>query len=908
MRKSMSVRATVIALACVMSFSAHAIADVVRKIAIPAGDLRQALLTLSKQYGAELVYRPEDVTGFKTHGLTGTYTAQDAVRILLKGTPLDLRVDSSGAMAIVPTRTNKAPSNSAQPSSAAQNVQGREDDASDTFRLAQAAPGQAASASSVERQQASTAVNMSDNRGELQEVLITAERRKGTVLTTPISVTAISGTEIQERGLVDLFDLAQSVAGMSMRTSGPAQTQFVVRGIASSGGNSPTVGFYLDDVPITAPANATNGQVVIDPNLYDLNRIEVLRGPQGTLYGAGSMGGTIKVVTNAPDPAAFDASAQGIVSNTDGGGLNYGANGMLNIPFGNTLALRIVGTGSHTSGWIDRLVIADGEFPLPTNGNTVRGNVLAAPVAKDYTDVNDTNSISVRGSLLWTPNDRFMISLSYFYEQIFQGGPNYIDSDPGTNAHYQPFDTSEPFSDYFNLGNLNFTYKFNGFDLSSVTSRWTRNSTIHQDGAEEWTWGLGFPSYYTSQGGLGPFEPTPWEEDQTKQISEEVHLTSTGSSAFQWLFGYFYSDFTSTLNSFAFAPGAVPFFGTSNIFSLVAPTTTIQNSFFTDLSYQLTPQLKATAGVRRYSYTSQVETNTSGAVAPPGGPFHADESHQGLSPKFGLSYQPSADMLIYASAAKAFRPGGGQGIPVPTSGSAIGDLCEASLQSVYNTTNFVPAPLTYGPDTIWTYEIGEKLRTLDNRLSVNAAAYFSAWTDIQQLVPLSCSFGFTANAGDAHVYGGELEIQAQLGKGFTLSLNGGYTHASLVSSTVHGVGLDPGTPVQQVPEWTTSQSLAYEHGISGQASFMARIDNNYVGSRTDATFAINHVPSYDLTDVRAGVKGSNWTATLFATNVFNKRALLNNAFMVSINLPTYNRIVVSQPLTVGIDLTYHFGR
>src|ERR1700722_4048325 len=141
---------------------------------------------------------------------------------------------------------------------------------------------------------------------QLQEIVVTAQKRESTVQTTPLSITALTGQDLVDRGITDIAAIVQSVPGVSMRTSGPGQTELEIRGLTSSGGNSATVGFYLDDIPLSAPASAQNGKVVIDPNLYDLNRVEVLRGPQGTLYGSGSMGGTIKLVPNAPDPNAFD--------------------------------------------------------------------------------------------------------------------------------------------------------------------------------------------------------------------------------------------------------------------------------------------------------------------------------------------------------------------------------------------------------------------------------------------------------------------------------------------------------------------------------------------------------------------------------------------------------------------------
>src|SRR5579859_4921316 len=226
----------------------------------------------------------------------------------------------------------------------------------------------------------------------LEEVVVTAQKRESTVETTPISITALTGADLADRGITDIQSVVQSVPGVSMRTSGPGQTELEIRGMTSSGGNSSTVGFYLDDIPLSAPASAQNGKVVIDPNLYDLNRIEVLRGPQGTLYGAGSMGGTIKLVPNAPDPKALAASAQAILGGMDGGNsLDRSVSGMLNLPLiSDSLAVRLAASDSHTCGWIDRIVIAQPDFPAPLSGST-RGNVAGAPVQTEFRGVNDEN-------------------------------------------------------------------------------------------------------------------------------------------------------------------------------------------------------------------------------------------------------------------------------------------------------------------------------------------------------------------------------------------------------------------------------------------------------------------------------------------------------------------------------------
>src|SRR6202453_2412795 len=208
------------------------------------------------------------------------------------------------------------------------------------------------------------AVNRND---ELAEIVVTAEKRASTVQETPISMTAMSGDLMQQVGISNINGVIQAVPGISVRTAGPGQTELEMRGLSSSGGSSPTVGFYLDDYPLTPPAAALNGKVVIDPDLFDLNRVEVLRGPQGTLYGSGSMGGTVKLVTNEPKFNVVEGSVEGIGSGTTGGGFNRGGNLMLNIPLiDDRVAMRVVLTDKYTDGWINRIVLGQ-SFPVPTN-------------------------------------------------------------------------------------------------------------------------------------------------------------------------------------------------------------------------------------------------------------------------------------------------------------------------------------------------------------------------------------------------------------------------------------------------------------------------------------------------------------------------------------------------------------
>ncbi|HKD54126.1 MAG TPA: TonB-dependent receptor [Steroidobacteraceae bacterium] len=759
---------------------------------------------------------------------------------------------------------------------------------------------------------------------QLQEIVITAEKRASTVQTTPISITAITGKDLQDRGISDISQIVQSVPGISMRNSGPGQTELEMRGMTSAGGNSSTVGFYLNDIPLSAPASAQNGKVVIDPSLYDLNRVEVLRGPQGTLYGSGSMGGTIRLIPNAPDTGAFDASVNLILGGTDGGSFNHTENGMLNIPLGTDLAaLRLVATQQHMSGWIDRIVIADESFPAPTSGGTVRGNVAAAPVANDYKGVNDENLESFRASLLFKLGDRLSITPFFMYQKITQDGLTLIDSNPGTNTNYQPFDAPEPFSDRIDIASLDIDYHFDFADLTSVTSYWNRDEDLRQDGAEEIATVLipavnptplppnFFFPLYADQGGIGANSPTSLEDDRSWQTTQELRLTSNGEGPWKWLVGYFYQDFESDWDLFVYTPQAqygYPVIG-NTAFVQYQPTKIIQNAFFGEVSWQFARQWTATAGLRRFDYHGTVHTDVSGWLSSAGtadpsvvNHYFSENKDQGITPKFDLSYQYDKDLLLYATASKGFRPGGGNQ-PIPTSG-ALGNQCAQNLADIGISGG---APLGYTPDHVWSYELGEKLRAAEGRVTFNTAVYFESWSNIQQDVPLPCGFPFTGNLGNAHVYGAEVELDAVITAGFMFALNGSWSHARFIDNPVA-----PQTTidnrVQNVPDWTSSASIIYRTPVNNRINFVARADNNYVGSRIDVTAQPNYLPSYNLLNLRAGVEGNHWNVMLYCNNVTNKVAQLSNTPAINVNVPTFNRTAVATPLNFGVDMSYRFGR
>ena len=748
---------------------------------------------------------------------------------------------------------------------------------------------------------ASASASSSD---QLTEIVVTAEKRESTVQATPISITAISGAELSARGLTNVVEVAQETPGMSFRTAGPGQTEYEIRGVSSTGGSVGTVGFYFDETPITPPSFGGIGKVVIDPELFDMHSVEVLRGPQGTLYGAGSMGGTIKLITNKPVLNQFDAAADVIGSGTAGGGFNRSGDLMLNIPISKDLAaLRLVVSSGYRDGWLDRIVV--NPFPLPTNPcppalfyGCVRGNVAAGPFSAVYTRVNWERLDTFRPSLKVTPTDRLTIDVSALYQRTTAGGYDNIDIPPGCGSgnlcgHYEPFDVPEPFYDLVKLLSAVVNYDASFAKITSATSYWTRNERQVQDSSELVQNSFGTP-FFTAV-------PYP-ETDHSEQFSEELRVTSNGDGPFQWLAGLFYSNFQFDVIQNVVSPNYAGLTGepTGNIFYANFPYDTKQYAAFAEASYKFAPDWKFTAGLRAFRYQSEVDAVESGIASASGGPEPffdtVNTSNQGLTPKFNLAYIPNDNLTMYATASKGFRPGG-ISEPIPLTGPLS---CLSALEAV----GLSAGSVAYGPDSLWNYELGEKARLMDGRVSVRSDVFYIRWSDIQQVVTLNCPFLLEANSGNARSYGAELEVEAKVAAGLTVNIYGGYTNAALNDpASFAGVA---GQPLLNIPKYTAGASLVYERPVFNEATLTARVSEAVVGPQWDVAYAEAQLPSYALTGLRVGLGRGQWAATLFVDNLTNKLAIetINNTFF-SGNIPDLTRATVNQPRTIGLKLDYH---
>jgi iron complex outermembrane recepter protein len=791
---------------------------------------------------------------------------------------------------------------------------------------------------------------------QLATVVVTATKRTSTVQTTPMSITAVTSAEIASRGITDFDTLARSVPGLSMRASGgPGQTEFEMRGLNSQGGNSSAVGFYLGEIPLSSPAFSNLGKTVIDPDLYDLSRVEVLRGPQGTLYGSSSMGGTVRLIPNPPQLNTYAASGELVFSDTiSGGNTNNRVNGMLNLPLGQRAAVRIVGSFTRDSGWLKRLVIADGAVAVDSGifpAVSRPSNFYSAPLQESLSGVNTTTVDSIRAELLWKPTDSLTIEPTAMYQLVQQGAPNVVDVNgtpthpetPPVKAHWEPFDTPEPQHDSFSFGSLQVTYQLPEFSLTSATGFWHRNALIAQDGTEEVAPVFGIPAYYAAAGGLGALGPEPngpgaTERDWERQLSEEFRITSTAPGPFQWLVGYFYQDLHSEFDQYLISPEAASIIGSPPIqFILFQPQVIIQNAFFGHVSWRFTPHFNVEAGFRHYHYSLNGLSNEYGVLTPNGvfgntvptlGPFPQQAS--GNLPSFTATYNINDDHMVYFNFAKGFRLGGGN-VPFPVAdpgttsnpepvAAECGVQAKLLLTTTCNPNILLQGPAQFRSDTVYSYELGAKSSFFERRMIVNLAAYYESWRD-PQLPTNIAGFTLAGNGANARITGVEGQLQALLPLGFDISLNAAYTHGKFLEDSAL-VGFPKGTEVPDIPKVAASAVLSWNHALPDGHSLFGSLEEDYVGTRTDVPLGetitlqnINqylvHLPAYSIVNLRFGINGKRsggdrWTAALFVNNLTNNQVLLDPQPQTVLQLGAYTRYTITRPLTAGIDLTYQF--
>jgi outer membrane receptor protein involved in Fe transport len=612
----------------------------------------------------------------------------------------------------------------------------------------------------------------------------------------------------------------------------------------------------------------------------------------------------------------------------------------LNLPIGEIAALRLVTTDKYISGWIDRKVIAAGQFPFPTNFGSCgvyycnRGDVQDAPVAKNIQGSNQERFISTRAALLVKPTENLSITGNFMYQRIDADGYNNYQSPPANQAIYQPYDIKEPYYDAFHMVSLKVSYDMSFANLTSASSYWKRDVYQNTDSTEA----LQNIFNYTT------FVPNLYSEnDLTTQFAQELRLTSRGDGDFQWVGGLYFSDLHSGYKTRNQTVGFVttpvcPYGGGATggqcaagstftygdiaganpdgiMFNDNNPNILKQKAIFGEGSYKITPTLKVTAGLRFYKFDISNTSNQRGLGTASGNATptisSASGSNTSLLPKLNLSYEPTSDLTVYSTVSKGSRPGG-VNLPIPLNpngfyycgGPAPGTIYAGGSGPSYLTSQ----PAYYSPDDLWSVEFGEKAKFNDRRFTVNADIFYVKWHNIQQLVVLSCGYPYNTNVGQAKAYGPELEMAAKLTDSITADLSAAYTQSYISDpKDTPGLPISAGTRVTNIPKYTGSAALNYETTLPQEYKVTFRVAESYVGPVEDTAYYRQTLGSYGLMDFRMGLGKEVWTASLFGTNMTNKHAAMtidNTVF--AWQQPTITRVSTNQPRTIGLAFETKF--
>jgi outer membrane receptor protein involved in Fe transport len=721
------------------------------------------------------------------------------------------------------------------------------------------------------------------------EIVVTAQKRSETIQHVPLSMTVLTQVDLEKRGVQSLYDVSRIAPSLAVVSSGPGENNLIIRGISSIAGSAATVGYYLDDTPIAASSNAAllSTRGVIDPSALDVARIEVLRGPQGTLYGSSSMGGTVRYIANQPNLDKFEGRIRADLSDTAHGGFNWNLNGVINLPVvQDKVALRVAAYVRRDDGYIDR-------YPIdPTN-------YLAADTsARKQNNVNTYKTYGARAALLIKPNETLSITPSFLYQYSRLGSPFTFDAVPGSLSNpIQARDVAETNTQKSWIANLTVKQELGPVEITSSSSYYHRDVHLVDDSSKVINYFFATPTV----------EPVAmYGSYRNKEFTQELRAATNFDGPFQLIAGGFYHDVKAPLVSgIPFPDGFIyrdtpTFRDYQTIYAGTRNATLKEYAGFGEASYKLTGTLTARAGVRVFQVNQSFYQTGDGLL---NGGFSAvtnTSRDHGVTPKFSVQWQATPDKMLYATVSKGYRPGGPNN-PAPA------NVCGNEVSGLGLSEGQLTA---YGPDHLWNYEVGAKTSWLDHKLTINGSAFYIDWTKVQQQIVLQCGFNITANFGKAISKGGELEVEFRPTKQVTLGGGFGYTDATL-RNAVPGTAAQKGDQLQNTPKWTVNASAEYHDQLSDTLKGFARVDYSYLGPADflyDRTSPFYRRAGFSIFNARIGVDPMEgpWEASVYINNMFDKQGATDLPVAISADLPTTRRVALNQPRTVGVTLGYHF--
>jgi iron complex outermembrane receptor protein len=761
----------------------------------------------------------------------------------------------------------------------------------------------------------------------IQTIIVTAQKRATDLQDVPFSVAAKTDEQIRQSGAGNVIELARNVPGLIMTDLGPGQSQVAIRGISAGQvvrdqpGVKESVGIYLDESPISVALFTP------DLDLFDMQRFEVLRGPQGTLFGAGSSSGTVRYITQQPVLGKFEGAVEANASTGTHSEFGGGLKAAMNFPLGERTALRVVGYYDELAGFIDSFY----------------------PDRAVHSDVNGGDKKGGRIALLFQPSENISITPRLVYQKLQTDGYPRIDD---YNILGNPYTTTQPpvtpgdrgqvtqlregIDDEFRLADLKMEFGLGSLTLTSVSSYTDRDVVVLRDASQ-------LSGSVTFQLGGTPADVrlnSPlYDTTDLKAFSQELRLQSDTSGSLEWLIGAFYQHIDRDYGQNLPTPGYDAFLASVNLppsSSFGAPPDT---PYFSDLSYKFqqfaafgeatfrfSEQWSVTGGIRYYDFKEDRVLTFAGVFADQGytnQPGKTDSD--GFSPRVILSFKPDNDVLLSAQVSKGFRLGG------------INDPLNVTLCTAQDLVTYSGQP-NFGDEKVINYELDAKTRLADGRVTFNVAAFYSDIDDLQVIADAgSCSSRIVLNA-KAQAIGGEMELFARPSDNWDLGLSATYVKAEITKSRLAGdgtpiAGIRDGNRLPTSPEFQGAATATYSWPFSSQLNGFANFTYQYVGSSwtqladqeppfgcvgcpgapgffafgdptiTQFTFR-TELPDYQLGNLRFGVKTERWEAAAYVNNLWDEQALLS----VDRERGTRARVgyLTNPPRTYGVMLRMGF--
>jgi outer membrane receptor protein involved in Fe transport len=800
-------------------------ADGVRyQLDIPAKSLVAALEDLRAKTQVQIVYEPAQLAGLQAPALSGSFTVEEALGKLLANARLVIKADGRGTIVIKPAEAK-----------------------------ATAAPAVV----------------------KLDTIVVTAEKREQSAKDVAGSLTALSGSALDGLGAKTMGDYARYVPGLTFISVQPGMGQLTLRGVTTGVKQSgATVGTYVDDIPFTPFSRTASGTTVVpDVDTFDVQRIEVLRGPQGTLYGAGAMGGLLKYVTTPPDLKNREGRVDVETSSTSQGGTDVAAKGMVNLPLSDSLALRV-------SGYTRR----------------VPGFIRDVGTGKD--DENQATLEGARVALLYKPNQQFMAKLSALTQSNDVHGTPAMDVNFKTGAPvYGDLQQSRALQEQTKQ-----TYKIYNLLVSGDLGWGTAlSSTSYSDISIKTRGDLtalygGLLTGYAAKLG-SPQTSAPLVDIKAdiggKRWAQEFRLTSPNNQQFEWLLGAYYTredtDTGQTINGIPAQGNSLPALLQAPLY-LQVPSRYSESAGFANVDYYFSKQFDLAFGVRVSRNDQSSDQSSRGLLINPTAPttlvqYGSTSNDTSSTYHLAARWRPSDELTFYTSAGSGYRPGGPNVLPT-------------------NAT----APSSYGPDTLWSYEAGLKSLWLQRQLSLDLTAFRINWSDIQ----LSSTVGglqYLSNGGKASSSGLEFALRYRPVADLTLGFSGAYTDAKL-GANAPGVGGASGDTLPTIPKWASTLVADYRFGVSDDWSgsigaslaYTGQRNSSYLGSTTNPNMVLE---SYQVLNIRAGLSSAQWDLSVFVDNLLDKRAY-TSMDTSSVAAGGAAKATVVTPRTVGLRVSRLF--